>query len=163
MAPKKLGGGEATALPPLHEVVSELAPRKGALSKLDLKLVESLKTLEEKLREHLSTRVSVNVDSRFEEGMEWVEMLTFGKWDGRWQLLLESGDPGDPENWKTQPLVSASREKRVEVLTSGAIEKVVREAVTQLDAQIAEREHAMKVANDLITALTPGGDDDLPF
>lgn len=162
MAPKKLGGGEAVSLPPLQQVVSELAPRKVTLGKLDLTLIDSLKTLEEKLRDHLSTRVTVNVDGAVDmEGGQWAEMLTFGKWDGRWQFLLEFGDPGDPEDWKTQPLVTASREKRVHVFTGGFVEKLVRAAVVQLDTQIAERENAVKIARSLIAALEV--DNDRPF
>lgn len=153
MAPKKRGDGEAVPLPPLQEVVSELTPRKLALGKLDLKLLDSLKAIEEKLREHLSTRVSVTIDSNIEEGMEWAEILTFGKWDGKWQFLLEYGETGDPDNWKTQSLVTASREKRVSVFTGGFIENLVRAAVAQLDEQIAERENAITIASNLIGAL----------
>lgn len=151
MAPKKRGDGEA--VPPLQEVVSELTPRRVALGRLDITLLDSLKAIEEKLRTHLSTRVSVTIDSQLEEGMEWAEVLTFGKWDGKWQFLLEYGETSDPEGWKTQPLVTASREKRVSVFTGGFIERLVRAAVAQLDAQIAEREAAIKIASNLIAAL----------
>jgi len=157
MEPKKLVDGEALSLPPLQVIVSELAPRRIALAKLDIRLLDSLKTLEEKLREHLSTRVSVLIDA--EE--DWVESLTFGKWDSKWQFLLENGAAGEPDSWKTQPLVTASREKRVSVFTDGFIEKLVRAAVEQLDAQIAERENAITIAGSLIGALE--ADDDLPF
>jgi hypothetical protein len=161
---KKAGGGEAA--PPLQEVVAELAPRRQTLSALDNKLSELLRTIEEKFRDHVSTRVSTCINSVMQEeiGSSWVEMLTFGKWDNKWQLLLESGDDDDPENWKVQLLSSAPREKRVQVLTEGHMEKLIREASKQLDAQIADREKAVQIADALVVVLNPqGADDDLPF
>ena len=153
-------------MPSLHKVVADLAPRRQTLSALDNKLSELVRTFEEKLREHVSTRVSTCIDSgmREEIGSSWIEMLTFGKWDNKWQFLLETGDDDDPENWKIQPLGSAPREKRVQVFTEGHMEKLIREASKQLDAQIAEREKAVKIADALIGVLDPlGADDDLPL
>lgn len=145
--------GEGGAPPSLNEVVSDLAPRRVALNNLDLKIVDALKRLEEKLRAHISTRVSITMEATFEEGIEWGEVLTFGKWDGKWQLLIETGVIGDPEDWKTQPVVTASREKRVRVLTEGFLEKLVREAAVQLDVQISERKKAIKIADNLVEVL----------
>ncbi len=159
MTPRKQGGGGAS--PSLKDAVAELAPRKNTLGELDLKLLESLKTVEHKLREHLPTRVSVTIESNSDVGVEWAEVLTFGKWDGKWQFLLENGETNDPEGWKTQPLVTASREKRVTAFTGGHIEKLVRAAVSQLDAQITERENALAIASSVIDALEV--DDDHPF
>jgi hypothetical protein len=145
--------GEGGAVPSLNEVVSDLAPRRVALNNLDLKIVDALKRLEEKLRAHISTRVSISMEVTLEQGIEWGEMLTFGKWDGKWQLLIEAGVIGDPEDWKTQPLVTASRDKRVRVFTEGCMEKLVREAAAQLDVQIAERKEAIKIADNLVEVL----------
>lgn len=145
--------GEGVPLPSLKQVVSALAPRRKTLNNLDLQLVEALKRVEDRLRAHISTRVSTELETRFEEGAEWCEELTFGKLDGKWQLLIESGLVGDPEIWKAQPLVTSSRERRVQVLNGGFLEKLVHEAVAQLDAQIAEREAAIKMANNLADVL----------
>jgi hypothetical protein len=94
------------------------------------------------------------LEATFEQGTEWGEVLAFGKWDGKWQLLIESGIIGDPEEeWKTQPLVTASRDQRVRVLTGGFLEKLVREAAVQLDAQISERKDAIKIADNLVEVL----------
>lgn len=165
MAPvRKAGGGEAT--PSLTKVVSELKPRRLALSTLDTQLADTLRVVEEKLREHVSTRVSTCIELEVQDGQgtTWSEVLAFGKWDNKWQLLLESGLDEDPEGWKTQPLVTAAREKRVKVFTDGHMEKLIREAAKQLDAQIAEREAALKIASNLIEALD-GEErlDDIPF
>lgn len=158
---KKAVGGEA--LPSLATVLSKIAKRRGDLDTLDTKLTESVTTLEEKLRNHISTRVSTVIQEG--DPFDDQERLIFGKWDGRWQFLIETGGFDSPENWKTQPLVNASREMRVRVFTGGFMEKLVREAEQQLEAQIAEREKAMKVASNLIEALGPEGgpDDDIPF
>jgi len=157
---KKAGGGEA--LPSLNSVLSTLATHRSKLDEYDKQLSEVVKTLEDKLRARISTRVFTVMQTGGEFPHElWQERLTFGKWDGRWQLLIESGDIDDPESWKTQPLISAAREMRVRVFTDGFMEKLIREAGQQLEAQIAERVNAMKIASNLIDALAV--DDDIPF
>lgn len=147
-------------MPSLTEALAELGPRQRALGKLDTKLTEAVKTLEEKLRARLSTRVATDIF--YDEATEQVELLVFGKHDGKWQLQIESGDIDQPELWKKQPLVSASRETRVRMFTGGFVEKLVRDAATQLDEQITKRQNALTMADALITALT-GPDDDIPF
>jgi hypothetical protein len=159
---KKAAGGEA--VPPLEVVLSDIAKRNLTLGKLDLKIVSAVKTLEEKLRGHLSTRVSTTIDASVEQGVEWCEVLTYGKLDGKWQFLIESGHTDDPDGWKTQPLASAAREKRIEVFTGGFLEKLVRGAAAHLEAQISEREKAIEIANSLIAAFAEHGvGDDHPF
>jgi hypothetical protein len=44
-------------------------------------------------------------------------------------------------------------DKRVRVLTGGFLEKLVRDAARQLDAQISERKNAIKIADSLIEVL----------
>ncbi len=157
MTPEKSGEGEA--VPSINEALAELGPRQLTLGKLDVRITEVVKTLEEKLRARLSTRVATGMF--LDENTERVEVLAFGKHDGRWQFLIETGDLDQPELWKKQPLVSASRETRVRVFTEGFMEKLVRGAAKQLDEQIAERHSALKIADHLIDAL--GADDDTPF
>jgi hypothetical protein len=159
MAPETTGEGEAT--PSLNEALADLGPRQLALSKLDTRIVDAVKKLEEKLRARLSTRVVTSIS--LDEATEHVEVLAFGKHDGKWQLLIESGDLGDPAFWKKQPLVSASREMRVRVFTEGLMEKLVRDAAKQIDEQIEERHNAIKIADQLIDALGEEADDDIPF
>jgi Rad3-related DNA helicase len=159
MAPEKPGEGEAT--PSLNEALAELGPRQLALGKLDVKIVDAVKKLEEKLRARLSTRVVTSIS--LDETTQRVEVLAFGKLDGRWQLLIETGELDEPEFWKKQPLVSASREMRVRVFTGGFMEQLVRDAAKQLDEQIADRHEALKIADNLIDALGEEADDGIPF
>lgn len=160
MAPKKTGGSESML--PLKEIVADLGPRRITLDKLDLQILNAIQALEERLRARISTRVTTVIETTGTAGgPEWAEILTFGKHDGQWQFLIENGDISDPEDWKRQPLSSASREKRARVFTEGFLEKLVREAAQQLDGQISERKQAVKIAENLIDAL--GVDDDIPF
>jgi hypothetical protein len=140
----------------LKKIVGGLAPRTAQISELDNTISTATKRLEEGLRAHISTRVSTTLQAS-DDGM-WIEQLTFGKFDGRWQLLIESGEIDDENDWKTTPLVSAPRETRLNAFNNGHVEKLIRNALAQLDAQIKERVAAVEIAGRLIAVLEPEPD-----
>lgn len=151
--------------PSLVKVVTELSQRRARIDALDTAISDLIKKIEEMLRAHVSTRVYTIIgggpttDHPGDPDELYVEQLVFGKHDGRWQLLVESGRMDEDVGWKTTPLLSAPREVRASVFSRGHAEKLVRGALAQLDEQIKEREHAYALASDLANALT-GPDND---
>lgn len=153
--------------PPLVKIVNELSKRRVRIDALDTAISDLIKTIEETLRAHVSTRVYTPIgggpstDTPGDPDELYVEQLVFGKHDGRWQLLIEAGRLDDDRGWRTTPLLSAPREVRVSVFSGGHAEKLVRGALAQLDEQIKEREYAHALAQSLASALG-GPDDDIP-
>lgn len=42
--------------------------------------------------------------------------LSFSKYKQKWRLVIESGEPGEPETWSTTPLADAPRSERIEAI-----------------------------------------------
>lgn len=144
------------ALPALSQVLTDLAKRSAALDAIDTQISQLITRVEDGLREHFSIRISHPIHRDF--GGEDYEDLVFGKWDGKWQLLIESGDIGSPDDPAVTPLMSSAREMRAKVFVEGHVEAMIRGAVAQLDEQLAQRRAALETASALAEAL-----DGIPF
>jgi hypothetical protein len=158
-APPKGTIGEALAAAPseIERVLSDLARRQKTLDALDDRLSNLLKRIEVAMRNYFSIRISVPIGaySMEEIGEDAYDALTFGKHDGKWQLLIESGVTGDPDSAEFTPLLSAPRDRRVAVFNGGHLENLIRDAARQIDEQISEREKAIIVGSTLVRALEP--------
>jgi hypothetical protein len=152
---KKNADANATAL---GGILQQIGERRQRLDALDVEISTTIRTVEEHLREHLNIRVSVRLPGEEDDHPDWCELLTFGKHDGRWQLLLEAGPDGVEDQWSKTPLVSATRSKRADVFRAGHVRKLLAAAVKQLDSQIAEREIARQAQDALVAELAPVGD-----
>lgn len=141
------------ALPELSNILVELGKRSAALDSIDTEISQLISRVEEGLRVHFSVRISHTI--AVHDG-EYIEQLVFGKMDGKWQLLIESGDLGD--DLSETPLISSPRETRARVFREGHVEAMIRGAVAQLDAQLTERRAALAAGNALAEAL-----DGIPF
>jgi hypothetical protein len=137
--PKKKG----EALPPLDEVLESLASRRIALDKLDTDISALIQRVEAGLMQHFSVRVATALEDG-SDGSGFVSYLAFGKLDGRWQLMIESGFVDDGGSLKTTSLLSCPRETRLKAFTEGYIERLIRDAVVNLDRQIESRTQALQ-------------------
>ena len=137
------------AAPALSDILAEIGKKAAELDKLDTSISQIIARVETGLREHFSTRIThafpFDSDGR---------VLTFGKWEGKWQLLIEAGNADAPQS----PLSSCTREVRCEVFTDGHVESLIRGAVAQLEAQLKQRHAAIATGTALAEAL-----DGLPF
>lgn len=122
--------------PNLVDVLDSVKERRKRLDDADTRISQLLQTIEGELQKHCNVRVSVNVTEP--EGVPIDEVLVFGKHDGKWQLIVEA-EFADGSGQVT-PLLSCTREMRVRAITQGHIEALVRNAASQLDKLLAERE-----------------------
>lgn len=166
---------KAESSPQLDIVLKNLAERRTALDKLDDKLSALIRRIESVLRTQVSTRITRLIDRHEPDGLEF---LTFGKYDGKFMLLIESGTPrrnGEIRVDNATPLLNTSREMRTFVFAEGHVEQLIRSAHEQVSQQIAMREKALAAAQQLANALgsfsvvedsttsDQSSDDDLPF
>ena len=105
-----------------------------ALKDLDTRLSQKITEIEELLRKHISTRIALNIGEC---------VVAFGKIEGKWHLIVDN-----------TPLLSCSRETRVQMMTAGHIESLIRSAPTQLDEQIASRKAAIITADQIMLVLS---------
>lgn len=167
--------------PPLDIVLKALVERRTVLDKLDDKLSALIQRIESVLRMQVSTRITRVIS----EDERRIECLTFGKHDGRFMLLLESGfqeRDGEISIDNCTPLLSTSRETRTLVFAEGHVEQLIRSAHEQFSEQIVMREKALVAAEQIANALgpfsvsviedstpststpsDPSSDDDIPF
>lgn len=122
--------------------LGEIATRQARLNDLDTAISLAIRDVEERLRDHVSTRIAIVV--RLANRDE--ATLVFGKHDGKWCLAFETGG-------QRVPLVSTPREVRAGVFAGGYLAQLIYEAVAQVDEQIAERELAVRAAHDLVDAM----------
>jgi hypothetical protein len=141
----------------LTSVLADLAEKRAQLDALDTQIADLIRRVEAALRTHFNIRVETTINGHvdYENGWETVEVLAFGKWDNRWQLLILVGDPNDPESWSTTPLLSAVREVRASVFLDGSLEKLIRDAAKLLSQEIANRQIALQKGSALALALEP--------
>lgn len=144
-APIKKGG----ALSALPEVFNALEERQSKLNIADTRISEVIKQTEAALEGRLSVRVSVDISNESDGGYKIV--LTYGKHEGRWHLLIEAET--DSQYPTVKPLLSSSREMRARVVAEGGIEKLIRGACEQLDKLLAVREVALQKASALVREL----------
>lgn len=135
----------------LADVLPELAKKRERLSKLDSDISALIKSVESALREHISVRVSTELRN---DGDLWSERLSFGKWDNKWQLLVESGMLDDDSDWKTVPLLSCTREMRTKVFVRGHLQELIFKALDHHDSQISEREEALELGMQMLSELS---------
>lgn len=107
------------------------------ISKIDDDLLEKIRLLEIKLREHVNVRLSVPMS----DGRK----LVFGKTSRDWKFMIVD-DRGS--GW----LESASREERV--LAVPFLETLIRTASNQLDQMAHDREQAIHNAEKMLEALS---------
>jgi DNA-binding FrmR family transcriptional regulator len=119
--------------------LSAIRDAQRRLDDADTKLAERLAIIEEQLRALVHVRIRTQLDGP--------RTLEFGKIGGSWRLMVvyASGDEC--------PLLSCSREERVKALLGGAIERLIRGAVEQIDRMIEERERSHAEALRLISVL----------
>lgn len=145
---------KAESPPPLDLVLKGLAERRVALDKLDDKLSALIRRIESVLRKQVSTRISRTLEH--DGSSNSVELLTFGKYDGKFILMIESGyvaPDGEIEIRDCTPLLSTSREMRTRVFADGHVEQLIRNAHGQFMQQIAMREKALSAAEQIANAL----------
>jgi hypothetical protein len=125
----------------IKDDIAKLAPRSAMLGQLDDGITNALTAIETSLRDQvrLGVRISVAIGPD--------DQLAFGKLGGAWRLVVVHGT-------HETPLACTSREMRVRIVRDGAIEKLVREAVPQLDAMIEQRKQAIVEAEKLLVALS---------
>lgn len=133
---------------PIKQALAELATTQERLNDLDTRISIAIRDVEERIRDHVSTRIAivVGLPNRDEA------VLAFGKHDGKWCLVLE--ERGGPKSGPQRtPLLSVPREVRAEVFVGGHIEHLIRAAASQIADQIAGREVAVRNADELLDAL----------
>lgn len=122
----------------LKDVLKVVHDRSIELDRMDDAVAEQIKLLEEKIHRVLNVSIFTPIDDHTE--------LAFGKHCGKWHLLVVNDS-------ETKPLSSASREVRVLMFSSGAIERLLQNGVSQMDEMIQTRHQAIDIANQLITVL----------
>lgn len=175
------GKSAAEKKPPgLPVVLKQLADGTTQLNKLDDRIAQALGAIEQALRKHLSVRVYQVISQHVNEfgSSDRLEVLTFGKHRGKWQLLIEWGScnlNGDfiADEDVTTPLLNCARDKRASVFEGGHLEQLIRSAFQQCQEEIASREKAVAIADSLLADLgitdlerapaENAGDDGLPF
>jgi hypothetical protein len=65
-------------------------------------------------QELLALKLGVTASVLLEQGEDWESYLRFGKHGDKWRLVYESGPVmGEPEDWRDEPLLNASKEVRL--------------------------------------------------
>jgi hypothetical protein len=139
------------AEPTLEVVLAELQRRKEAIDVLDDEITAMIKESEEALRGYITVRISTRLPTHVDEHFE--EFLAYGKADGKWSLLIIREWLNGSDNIDEMPLVNASRERRMQVLADGYLERLIREAITHLDKQISLRKTAIERGRAVTKAL----------
>lgn len=130
--------------PSLSHLLTELGARRRVLDDQDTEIGKAIQGIEQALRQHINTRITLVIPNG--------RRIGFGKCNGAWHLLVET-DFG-PNGFSDQPLSSCPRDVRSEVFVDGHVEALIRSAVSQIGAQITERETALASAAALLDALT---------
>ncbi len=87
--------------------------------------------------------------------------LRFGKYDGKWQLLIDTGEEGD-DDCRTCHVTKASREVRV--VAAQSLQKLLDEMRTAIRVESAEVDNAVFDARAFAHALRgKEADDGIPF
>lgn len=173
------GKSTAEKTPPgLPAVLKQLSDRTTQLNQLDDRIAKAISILEHALRKHLSVRVHQVISQHSTDfgSSDRLEVLTFGKHRGKWQLLIEWGTADLDRNFTADddgstPLLNCARDKRAAVFEGGHIEHLIRAAFVQCEEEIASRQKAVAIADRLLadlgaTDLEPPSataDDDIPF
>lgn len=100
--------------PPLKEVVRELFAQATKLRQLDEDIDRKLRAIERKLEARGIRRI---VKARIVDG---VDLAWSANKRGRWRLVIRDED-GATDLFNTEP------EERLEVITSGALERLIKE------------------------------------
>jgi len=147
---------------PLTAVLKHLASRRSELDQLDDDLASNIRRVEEALRKHVGVRIELDL-SMDPKGDE-IHTLAYGKHDGRWQLVYEISS--GLEDVSATPLVSASRELRMNMFVCGHVDALIRSAQEQIEAQLKLRKQAIAAADTIEKALIEAAteaDEDIPF
>lgn len=118
--------------------MSALLQKMAQLNALDDKLIELIGEIENALAERINVRIEIDFDAD--------NKLAFGKFDGRWCLLIKNAR-GEI------PLRSAPRESRCCVVLENWPARLLADADRQLDEMITRREGALDIGRDLIKTL----------
>lgn len=137
----------------LKQLADELARAQEAAKELDTlddQLSDLIPEYEEALKKlRLGVSLSVTIDG----GEGWSRQLSFDKYSGAWRLVLEEGpDAGDPEQWTTTPLASASRDERATVF-AWYMPKLLSSAARQINDKIQARKDTLKLAQERLAAI----------
>lgn len=100
--------------PPLHEVIRELAAKSKEIPRLDEQITMALRRIERQLEKHAPRRI---VRARIAEGVELAWSMNKR---GRWRLVTR-------DEFGTVPLFDLEPEERLEIITSGALARLVEE------------------------------------
>ena len=139
---------------PLEDVLVKLKSQGGIIDKLDDEISVVLRNVEEILIDVVSTRIAVELPENDEGGYR--EWLAYGKHNGRWGLLLVKYFE-ESESGSEDMLLNSPRERRVEMLSNGYLERLIRDANNQLDAQIELRKRAIATGRAIQAALNRTG------
>jgi hypothetical protein len=141
--------------PDLLSRAREIGPKLGVATD---ELNESLTGAEEAIASlKLGVTASVTLEELEEEiapGLERITCLTFGKEGSAWRLLIERGVVGEPETWKTTPLVSASRETRL--LATKHLRELLKKLIEVAEAHVEEVRVQAADVNDFIASIKRG-------
>ncbi|MDP2312607.1 MAG: hypothetical protein Q8P41_06850 [Pseudomonadota bacterium] len=99
--------------------------------------------------------VTASVALFVDDESDFCQILTFGKFNHRWCLMLESGPDGDPDLWRTAPIGNASREVRAEAIDR--LEPLYRELLKTAAAETAALRTKVTKASSFLDKLTGGG------
>ena len=143
--------GEAS--PKIGDVLANVAAHHRQLNKLDTELSAEIKRVETALRKHFSVRVWTDITCDADNEHGYQSILAFGKSEGRWQLLVDSGPVHDADSWSSQSLLSCTRDMRARVFLEGHVERLVNEASAQIEKECTDRMLAVGIAHSLANAL----------
>jgi hypothetical protein len=127
------------------------------LDKVTNELTETLEGVERALSE---LRLGVNASVELEpwervaddpSAPEYGTLLGFQREGKLWRLVVLEGEVGDPDSWKSQPLINASRSRRllaVKVLPA-LIERLVAQAVAQRDEIVSATQATRAILDDV--------------
>jgi DNA polymerase-3 subunit gamma/tau len=126
-----------------RRVAPELASATDAVNIALERVEQALTTL------NLGVTACIDLDPDRNPRDDWARCLRFGKDGSTWRLLLESGpEGGDADDWSQSPLLSASKEVRLQAVEQlpALIDKLVEAAEDQVGRFRAAAAKAQAVA-----------------
>jgi len=114
------------------DMLQDIAEAQGKLDAIDTQLCATIRIVETELASRISTRITVKIAG------ERVTAIGFGKLQGAWCLFVEYDAP---------------RDVRAQAFAGGHVRRLITESATLIRGHIAQRDAAIKEANDLLTQM----------
>ena len=122
------------------DMLQDIAEAQGKLDAIDTQLCATIRIVETELASRISTRITVKIAG------ERVTAIGFGKLQGAWCLFVEY------DAFENR-LVDAPRDVRAQAFAGGHVRRLITESATLIRGHIAQRDAAIKEANDLLTQM----------